>query len=212
MTAQQQLDLLSGDAQAMIKISPKVGCNFGVGGYAMKLACQRMGATLNLKSFVDIGTEIGFSFDITAQDIDSCSQPAAVCSSPRSLVSQVVCKVLLVDDDLLALKIHETMFKCEGGQYIVTTAASAEEGLQALLANDIDIVFSDYHMGEESGLDMYRMYQKQQQGKAPRMFLLTGGIDAETMQKAVELGVPVLTKPVSFQEMIHECRSLRGRS
>jgi DNA-binding NtrC family response regulator len=62
-------------------------------------------------------------------------------------------RVLHVDDDPALRELTAEVLGREGGDFEVTTAANAEEGLAALDERPIDCVVSDYEMPGRNGLE-----------------------------------------------------------
>lgn len=60
-------------------------------------------------------------------------------------------KLLYVDDEVANLNVFRIAFK---RKYIVTTAESAEEGLELLKNEEFQVVISDHRMPGMSGVDM----------------------------------------------------------
>ena len=65
--------------------------------------------------------------------------------------------VLFIDDDQIELKVISRHFK-KNNACNFHQACSLAEARQIMESNTIDIVFSDYHLGPDSGLDIVGIY------------------------------------------------------
>lgn len=110
-------------------------------------------------------------------------------------------KILVIEDndDARALM---TMFL--GGEgYEVHAAGSALEGLRCLEADVYDLVLTDYHMPDHSGMWMIREAQERRLLGRTRTVLVTA--DSE----AAEIGdQPVVRKPVDFRSFLPQLQAM----
>jgi two-component system response regulator PilR (NtrC family) len=107
-------------------------------------------------------------------------------------------RILVVDDERSLREFLEIFFQRDG--YAVTTAASAEEALVALDADDFDVVISDVQMGHTSGLDLLRTVKE----TAPEcvVIMITAFATAETAIEAMKQGAyDYITKPFKVDEL-----------
>lgn len=110
-------------------------------------------------------------------------------------------KILVIEDndDARALM---TMFLASEG-YDVRGAASALEGLRCLEADVYDLVLTDYHMPDHSGMWMIREAQQRRLLGRTRTVLVTA--DSE----AAEIGnQPVVRKPVDFRSFLPQLHAM----
>jgi CheY-like chemotaxis protein len=193
----------------MVHISSKAGCNFGIGGHAMSMAAKRLGGNLTVKSYLTTGTEICCEIVLLPEDI-------VVVAETQTFQLKKTARILLVDDDPLVLEVQKDMLILKASEtdldLEVLTAPGALRGVFVLQTQQIDVLFTDFHMGKQSGLDMIRRYQQTRRDAvsgAPevKMYLLTGGIDKDTIHEAEELGVKVLLKPLSHSQMVDAINS-----
>ena len=63
-------------------------------------------------------------------------------------------KVLIVEDDSMTRKALEHRMKLDG--YEVTTASDGMQGLEMLRTNKFDVLLTDLHMPNFSGLDLIK--------------------------------------------------------
>jgi signal transduction histidine kinase len=119
------------------------------------------------------------------------------------------CSVLLVDDDAPFRESIADFLRGEG--FKVEEAGRASEGLEKLFAGSFDVVFSDYHMPDMSGVQMIERIRQ----RLPdiKVVLLTGEADLDSAMHAVHLRVHAyLSKPVNPDALLSVLdRALRER-
>ncbi|GMH30663.1 hypothetical protein Nepgr_032506 [Nepenthes gracilis] len=106
-------------------------------------------------------------------------------------------RVLVVDDDLVCLKLLETLLrKCE---YHVTTVTQAVVALEMLRENKFDLVISDVHMPDMDGFKLLELVGLEMD--LP-VIMLSANSDPKLVMKGVRHGaVDYLVKPVRIQEL-----------
>lgn len=94
--------------------------------------------------------------------------------------------VLLIEDDLLLVKMYQTKFTLEGFNCLV--ANDGEEGLKLALENGVDFIILDIMLPKLSGLDVLEKLQQDPKGKEIPVVVLTNLTQQEEAQKALALG------------------------
>ncbi len=110
--------------------------------------------------------------------------------------------VLVVDDDASLRLLCRVNLELDGYRVLeATTVAEAEE---MLLAEPVNVVLLDVHVGPESGIDLMRSLRER--GAAPPVVLVTGSarLDAETRAEADG----VVDKPFRLEELRDVVRRL----
>lgn len=106
--------------------------------------------------------------------------------------------ILVVDDENSQRLILTGYLKQKG--YGVLEAASAEEGIEAVKKNVIDIILTDYKMPGKSGLDLLR--EAKQINPETSVVVITAFGTIEDAVKAMKEGAyDYLTKPVDLDEL-----------
>lgn len=95
-------------------------------------------------------------------------------------------RVLIVDDHTLFRESLSRLLESETDYRIVATCASADEALRIIAEQEIDIVLLDYDLGEQTGIHFVTEGRKR--GFAGRVLMVTGGINEETMLRALDNG------------------------
>ena len=93
-------------------------------------------------------------------------------------------RILIVDDERSIRELLEIFLKKEG--FAVTSANSAEQGLQLTKTNEFDLIVSDIKMADMTGIDLLR--EVREQGFAGQFILLTAFATAETAIQALKMG------------------------
>jgi len=110
-----------------------------------------------------------------------------------------VIRVLVVDDDALALELHSAYVERVPGFEVVGHAAGARAAVTALAdpGREIDLVLLDMTMPDGSGLDVARRLRAT--GSRVDIIAVTAVRDAATVRAAVSIGVvQYLIKPFAF--------------
>jgi DNA-binding NarL/FixJ family response regulator len=115
-------------------------------------------------------------------------------------------RVLVVDDEPAVLRIVSSILRYKG--YEVLPTSSPRQALE-IVKNDppINLIVSDIGMPEMSGAELVREVARISPQTAP--VLMTGGI-VEPGQ--VPVGVPVLRKPLSTENLLSACQAALERS
>jgi len=108
--------------------------------------------------------------------------------------------ILLVDDDAWIRDSMSICLSCEGCR--VTTAKSAQEGLEALRRGGVDVLICDYQLPDRDGLDLLREAKR----VAPEipMILITAFGSRQLYAQAAEIGVDIfIDKPFNSHTIEH---------
>jgi CheY-like chemotaxis protein len=121
-------------------------------------------------------------------------------------------RILVVDDEVDARTLIKRLLEDLGA--IVTMAASAEEGLGALVSQKFDLLISDVGMPGEDGysfMQRVRALNREQGGGIPAL-ALTAYARSEDRTRSILAGFQMhLSKPVSPDELIAVVGSLARR-
>jgi DNA-binding NarL/FixJ family response regulator len=98
-----------------------------------------------------------------------------------------IIRLLLVDDHSLFRESLSRLLDTEPDFAVVANCATTGEALQAIAANEIDLMLLDYDLGHDNGLDFIQ--KARAAGYGSRIFIITAGMtDAESV-RALGLGV-----------------------
>ena len=114
-------------------------------------------------------------------------------------------KILVVDDEADVRLLFEQRFRREirDGVLSFTFAFSGEEALSYLEQephySEVVLILSDINMPGMSGLELLRLIKKDHPIPPPLVMMITAYADAESYNKAMELGAnDFLSKPLDF--------------
>lgn len=108
-------------------------------------------------------------------------------------------RLLVVDDEPNVLVTYRLILQQQG--YDVSAAISAKEARKVLSAEEIDLLLCDLSLEQqENGFDVID-FARQQNSEMPAV-LLTGYATPEANDRAQELGIPVLFKPIDIKQLL----------
>lgn len=111
-------------------------------------------------------------------------------------------RVLVVEDHESERRAVSQILKAQG--FIVFGAESADKAV-GYMEENIDVVLSDLHMGDVSGMDLLQLWKKQH--PETQFILLTGHSSINSAVEAIKSGAfDYITKPVNPDELIHLIR------
>ena len=113
-------------------------------------------------------------------------------------------RVLILDDDSALAHVLALSLRAEG--LSVVTFACPHEALKHI--HEADVLLTDYHMPEMTGLDVAR--RAYDQGWRGSLLIMSGHFSAKTEQVEHPLLRSVLDKPFSTHELVEKVRSCGG--
>ena len=130
-------------------------------------------------------------------------------------------KALVIDDDSSALELMR--FQLESENFEVSTAENGKKGLTFIEKNPFDIILTDLHLPDMSGIEMVR--RSKQLLPETEIIMVTGDGSTEKTIEATKAGAfHYVKKPVEFDELLlliekaierkqqaAEIRELRGK-
>ncbi len=113
--------------------------------------------------------------------------------------------IVVVDDEPNVLVTYRLILQQRG--YNVSAAVSSEEARQVISKDGIDLLLCDLSLEkQENGFDVIEFARK----KDPHVpaVLLTGYATPEATDRAKDLGIPVLYKPIDVNELLETIAAL----
>jgi DNA-binding NtrC family response regulator len=113
--------------------------------------------------------------------------------------------ILVVDDEPNVLVTYRLILQQRG--YEVSAAVSSEEARTILARDGIDLLLCDLSLEkQENGFDVVEFARQ----KDPRMpaLMLTGYATPEANERAQDMGIPVLFKPIDINELLESISTL----
>ena len=116
-------------------------------------------------------------------------------------------KVLVADDEAHIL--YVVSMKLRNAGFEVITAQDGEEALEMCLAEQPDMIITDYQMPCMTGLEFCKAFRQKEQGRnIPAIMLTARGFDVEPAEM-IEAGIAsVLEKPFSPREILARVNEL----
>jgi len=181
-------------------------------GYGLGLSIvQRLVRLLQVQLDVVSEVGVGSTFTLTlprartAASVSTSAGAPEVCS-PRQGAAQ---HLLLIEDDPAVLNATRMLLGTEG--YRVTATSSAAEAVRrAAELRDIDIIVSDFHLGNGgNGADAIASIRTTL-GRATKAILITGDTTAAMAEQSAEGSLRLVRKPVTADELLGTLRELLG--
>lgn len=115
--------------------------------------------------------------------------------------------VIVEDEDIIRKGLAYTIDWVSMGYVVAGEAANGEEGLEAIISLQPDVVIADIKMPKMDGITML---QKALEIRNFKSLILTSYAEFEYARKAIELQVSdYILKPVNEQELAHTMKRLR---
>ncbi len=107
--------------------------------------------------------------------------------------------ILVVDDEPNVLVTYRLILQQQG--YDVSGALSADEARQILAAHEIDLLLCDLSLGKSGdGFEVIE-YGREKKPRLPAL-LLTGYATHEACDRAAQLEIPLLFKPIDIRSLL----------
>src|SRR5437588_12093555 len=108
-------------------------------------------------------------------------------------------RVLVVEDSETERRALMQLLKSDG--FSVFGAESADKALSYADEN-IDVMLSELHMGDVSGIDLLQLWKKRQ--PEAQFIVMTGNSSVNTAVEAIKAGAfDYVTKPINPDEILH---------
>jgi two-component system CheB/CheR fusion protein len=178
-------------------------------GYGLGLSIvQRLVALLEVK--LDVQSEVGKGsiFALTLPASQGVVRPAArVEPEPKVDIRHAQARVLLVEDDPAVLSATRMLLKSDG--YEVIAAATMAEALDQVRENArIDLLVTDYHLGDgETGTQVIASLRAEL-GRPLKTVLMTGDTSSAIKELPRDPFVRAASKPVNADELLAMLRAL----
>jgi two-component system, sensor histidine kinase len=181
-------------------------------GYGLGLSIvQRLVRLLQVRLDVVSEAGVGSTFTLAlpragaAASVSTLPGDPAACAARQSAAQRQ--HLLLIEDDPAVLNATRMLLGTEG--YRVTATSSAAEAVRrAAELPDIDIIVSDFHLGNGgNGADAIASIRSTL-GRATKAILITGDTTVAMAEQSAEGSLRVVRKPVTADELLGTLREL----
>ncbi len=116
-------------------------------------------------------------------------------------------RILVIDDDLVLIKLAETRLKANG--YDVATSTEAAEGLKKAINDKPDLIILDVMMPIVNGYNFCRLLKSQHEHKGIPIILLTSRSGDDDKKIGDEVGADAyITKPFNMDDLLNTVKTL----
>ncbi len=162
----------------------------GLGLSIVREIIEEMGGNVTLKSKLKHGT----TFTI------NLSLPIAINQTKINTFDYSGCRILLIEDNLVNMKVATTML--ERINCVVDVAENGKEALEKFENHEYDIILTDISLPDIDGCEVTERMRKQ--NKSIPIIAITAHKNPEIKRKAFESGVDdILNKPLT-QDILYE--------
>ena len=173
----------------------------GLGLSIVKRTAELLDCSLDVKSTPGQGS----AFSIVVPEIEASSvRGVGVTAETEQLIAATRRQILVVDDEPEVTYATRMLLEIEG--FDVLTAASREEAIECIsdLGRVPDLLIIDYHLRNETGLDVIHAVRDQMHTIIPA--ILVSGDTSDRVVVAERDDTTFLTKPVDADELLGEIR------
>jgi two-component system, sensor histidine kinase len=180
-------------------------------GYGLGLSIVRRLVTL-LGLRLEVQSEVGkgsvFALQLPqAQSAPTAHRPTATAATEANVRSQAAPRILLVDDDLGVRNATAMLLKVEGYQ-VIPAASVAEAVKNAEASPNIDLLITDYHLGQdETGIDVIAAVRAIA-GDSLQAILVTGDTSSLIRDLKPDERTRLVSKPIKAEELLALMKTL----
>jgi len=188
----------------------------GLGLTTVQHIVQNNGGSMEIASTEGKGTVVSIFLPACENSDLSADSATANKSVPESTVdigSELTPEpttILLVDDNPEVLLVHQTQLEKMG--HTVLTAVDGVSGLEVFDQNEdsITLVISDYKMPRMDGLELSSAIRERQ--PSIPILMITAYGETEKLKESKNMGIHILSKPVSYKRLGSTIAMIQGLS
>jgi CheY-like chemotaxis protein len=184
----------------------------GLGLSIVKRLSALIGAEVSIESCIGKGTTFTVATQYPVSDsIENTEQLHAVAQSKKLSVAGKT--IAVIDDDPSVLEGYAKALTNRGAVVIKIELAEQafEDQMIMLEATQLDFIISDYRLGTSTGAELIHKLREVLDREIPAM-IVTADTSPAHIQYFSELNIPVVHKPISFQQVIEVLESRLGQS
>jgi signal transduction histidine kinase/CheY-like chemotaxis protein len=173
----------------------------GLGLPIVSRLCRLIGAEIGINSKLGRGTSFNVATVYPASA--DAEMPDLNLSRPQHAESVRGKNIAVIEDDVIVLEAYKQALITRGANVIQIALGDKEfENQMALLSErTIDFIISDFRLQDATGADMIAKVRNAYNDEIPAL-IVTADTSPSHIQNFAELNIPVLHKPVSFQQVI----------
>lgn len=179
--------------------------DYGLGLHIAQSYVNLLGGTIHLVSDENKGSSFTFQLDFEKDLTQPLPQaypplpPIPKIKSPKTSLTNDL-RLLLVEDNPIALKLLEHLMQKMGYKYIKAT--SAEEAINYFQHEPFHLVITDIGLPGLSGIELTKYIRQHINTPSPVIIGLTAHASQETIETCLNTGMnTILTKMVDFEEL-----------
>jgi signal transduction histidine kinase/ActR/RegA family two-component response regulator len=177
----------------------------GLGLSIVSRLCKLIGADISIESQLDRGTifTIATRYPVTSHE-DELDVHGSRSRTTNNEVESISGKTIaVIEDDPIVLEAYSQALTTRGASVIkiALDEKAFEEQMAVLDASAIDFIISDYRLKTSSGAEMIHKLREVFNDEIPAV-IVTADTSPSHIQYFSNLNIPVLHKPVSFQQVI----------
>jgi len=205
---QQQLPYIY-DEFYQVSVDPNTAREgYGLGLSIVQRLVQLLQLQIDVTSTVGVGSTFSFRVPCGAPAADTAvvRVPSAPAPAPARAAATAREHLLLIEDDAAVLGATRMLLGTEG--YRVTATSTAEEAVKrALELRDIDVIVSDFHLGNgRNGAEAIAAIRAAL-GRRTKAILVTGDTTSEAGE-LVSAPLRLVRKPIAADELLMTLRDL----
>ena len=186
MTPEQNSKLFKSFSQADISTTRKYG-GTGLGLAISKNIIELFGGTIDVIS--EYGKGSSFYFTVNFE--------LGIINEKNNIIPEILkdMKVLVVDDNMSAIKVMENYLCCFGMKPIL-----AKSGIESvdLVDSDIKLIFMDWKLSDLSGLEAWKQIKIKLNNNLPKIIMVAANEKEDILYETKKEGIDsVITKPIS---------------
>lgn len=177
----------------------------GLGLSIVSRLCKLIGADISIESQLDRGTifTIATRYPVSSHE-DELDVHGSRSRTTNNEVESISGKTIaVIEDDPIVLEAYSQALTTRGASVIkiALDEKAFEEQMAVLDASAIDFIISDYRLKTSSGAEMIHKLREVFNDEIPAV-IVTADTSPSHIQYFSNLNIPVLHKPVSFQQVI----------
>jgi len=175
----------------------------GLGLSIVSRLCKLIGAEISISSELGKGTSFTISTRYPVVE-EAHNVDINTVRSPKSAATSMAGKTIaVIEDDPIVLEAYCQALTTRGVMVIKVALdeQAFEDQMSALGASSIDFIISDYRLNSSSGAEMIGKLREVFNEEIPAM-IVTADTSPSHIHYFSKLNIPVLHKPVSFQQVI----------